>query len=162
MKEGLKKVAVLCILKQEDQMLLLKRKNEPNKGCYTPVGGKLEPYENPYQTAIRETFEETGIQIPAFKYVGLLVESAPTKYNWVNFVYLAEIDFIPAPPCDEGELEWIPFSEVLNVPTPKTDWFIYQYILENKPFVFNADYDKNLNLLRMQDELTGKEVYTNN
>ena len=57
---GLKKSAVLCVLKNQDSFLLLKRLKEPNKELYTPVGGKLDPFENPNQTAIRETREETG------------------------------------------------------------------------------------------------------
>ena len=30
---------------------------------YTPVGGKIDPYESPYDAAIRETFEETVIKV---------------------------------------------------------------------------------------------------
>lgn len=120
-REGLKRTAVLCVLKQGHQFLLLKRLKEPNKDTYTPVGGKLDPYENPYDAAIRETREETGIVVPVMKYGGVLVESSPTAYNWVSFVYVAEIDFVPPPICNEGTLEWINFDDVLNVPTPKTD-----------------------------------------
>ena len=43
--------------------MLLKRFKTPNKGLYTPVGGKLEPHESPLNAAIRETFEETGINV---------------------------------------------------------------------------------------------------
>ena len=155
---GLKKSAVLCILKNEDSFLLLKRLKEPNKNMYTPVGGKLDPFENPNETAIRETREETGIEVESFQFCGMLIESSPTKYNWINFVYVAEIDHVPPPPCNEGTLEWITFEKVLQVPTPKTDGMIYKYVLESKPFIFNADFDKNLNLLKMVDELTGELV----
>jgi len=44
---GLKKVAAMCILRSGDQYMLLERYNEPNKGMYVPVGGKVEPYESP-------------------------------------------------------------------------------------------------------------------
>jgi len=157
---GLKKTATLCVLKNENRFLLLKRAKEPNKNTYTPVGGKLEPFESPYQCAIRETFEETGIEVDTMKYCGILVESSPTKYNWTNFVYLAEVDYIPPPPCDEGALKWIDFDEVLHVPAPKTDWYIYKYILVNKVFTFNALFDGSLNLLEMKDEIENKIVYT--
>jgi 8-oxo-dGTP diphosphatase len=52
--EGLKRVAVICILRNQTNFLLLKRFNEPLKGLYVPVGGKVDPYENPYETALRE------------------------------------------------------------------------------------------------------------
>jgi len=157
---GLKKTATLCVLKNGNRFLLLKRAKEPNKNTFTPVGGKLEPFESPYQCAIRETYEETGIQVKTMKYCGLLVETSPTKYNWTNFVYLAEVDFISPPSCDEGELKWIDFKEILKVPAPKTDWYIYQYILNNKVFTFNAFFDESLNLLEMKDEIENKIVYT--
>ncbi len=156
---GLKKAATLCVLKHGNQFLLLKRLKVPNQGMYTPVGGKLEPYENPLQAAIRETFEETGIKVDTMKFCGLLTESAPTKYNWINYVYLAEIDFVEPPECNEGTLAWIPFEEVLNVPTPTSDWYIYKYILEGKPFCFNADYDADTNLLLMIEDIEGSLVY---
>ncbi|MEM6317015.1 MAG: NUDIX domain-containing protein [Bacteroidota bacterium] len=155
---GLKKVATLCVLKNKNQFLLLKRWKEPNKGTYTPVGGKLDPFESPLKAAIRETFEETGIQVATMKYCGILTESSPTKYNWVSYVYLAEINWVTPPDCNEGELTWIPFENVLNVPTPKTDWYIYDYILKNKPFAFSAEFDEALNLLSMTEDLEDKEL----
>lgn len=158
--EGLKKAATLCVLQHQQEFLLLKRLKEPNRGLYTPVGGKLDPFEDPLSAAIRETKEETGIEVPTMKYCGTLVETSPTKYNWINFVYVADIDRLPPPLCNEGELRWIAFSEVLDVPTPKTDWFIYQYILENRPFAFHANFDNEINLLRMIDALTEEVVFS--
>lgn len=156
--EGLKRAATLCILKNKDSFLLLKRLKEPNKDSFTPVGGKLDPFESPLKAAIRETFEETGIKVETMKYCGILTESSPTKYNWINFVYIAEIDFIEPPFCNEGTLMWIPFDELLNVPTPKTDWFIYKYVLDGKPFSLNAEYDENLNLLSMIEEIENTKI----
>jgi 8-oxo-dGTP diphosphatase len=39
--------------------MLLRRLKEPHRDNYTPVG-KIEPFENPLDAVIRETFEETG------------------------------------------------------------------------------------------------------
>lgn len=157
---GLKKTAVLCVLKHGHQFLLLRRLKEPNKDMYTPVGGKLDPYENPINAAIRETWEETGIKVPTMKYCGILVETSPADYNWTSFVYLAEIDQVIPPPCNEGTLEWIHFNDVLNVPTPKTDWFIYKYILDGHHFAFHADFDEQLNLINMQEAFTGQLLFS--
>ena len=156
---GLKRTATLCVLKNGKRFLLLKRLKEPNAGKFTPVGGKLDPFESPLKSAIRETFEETGIKVEHMKFCGLLTESSPTEYNWTGYVYLAEIDAVEPPLCNEGELKWISFDEVLSMPTPKTDWFIYQYILENKPFAFSAEFDENLQLKEMVEEIENKVVY---
>lgn len=155
---GLKRVATLCVLRHEDKFLLLKRLKEPNKDSFTPVGGKLNAFESPLNSAIRETFEETGIKVSAMKYCGLLTETSPTKYNWISYVYIADIDFIEPPVCNEGTLMWISFDELLDIPTSKTDWHIYKYILENKPFAFSAEYDAQLNLLSMTEEIENIQI----
>lgn len=155
---GLKRTATLCILRNRDIFLLLKRLKEPNKDNFTPVGGKLDPFESPLKSAIRETFEETGIKVDTTKYFGILTETSPTKYNWSGYVYIADIDFIEPPFCNEGTLMWISFDDLLKVPTPRTDWYIYKYILENKPFAFSAEYDDKLNILTMTEEIENKII----
>ena len=130
---GLKKVASMCVLKCADQFLLLKRANEPNIDKYVPVGGKLEPFENPYTAVLRETEEETGIRLASAKFCGTLIETSPVKYNWICYIYIADIPFQKPPYCDEGILEWIAIDDLLKVPTPPTDWWIYKYILDSKP-----------------------------
>jgi len=155
---GIKRTATLCILRHKDNFLLLKRLKEPNKDNFTPVGGKLDPFESPLKSAIRETFEETGIKVDTMKYCGILTETSPTEYNWTGYVYIAEIDFVEPPICNEGTLMWINFDELLKVPTPKTDWYIYKYILDNKPFAFSAEYDEKLNILSMTEEIENKVI----
>jgi len=154
--EGQKQVAVMCILQHADQYLLLQRSKDPNKGMYTPVGGKLNPYETPLAAARRETFEETGIDVPQWQYFGSLVETSPTKYNWHCYVYLAHIQWQAAPPCNEGTLHWVHSNDLLQVPTPKTDWHIYQYITMQKTFAFSAVYNEHLQLLNMHEEIENK------
>lgn len=150
---GLKRTATICILRNHHNFLLLKRLKEPNKDNFTPVGGKLDPFESPLKSAIRETYEETGIKVEMMKYCGLLTESSPTEYNWTSYVYIADINFIEPPSCNEGTLMWISFDELLNVPTPITDWFIYKYVIDDKPFAFSAEYDEKLNLISMTEEI---------
>lgn len=156
---GLKRTATLCVLKNGKNFMLLKRLKEPNIGLFTPVGGKLDPHESPLKAAIRETWEETGVKVDHMKFCGLLTESSPVEYNWTNYVYLAEIDFITPPPCNEGELKWINFDDVLKVPTPTTDWFIYKYILDKNLFAFNAEFNEKIELLSMVEEIEDVSVY---
>ena len=155
---GLKKVAAMCVLQHKDKFLLLKRAKEPNKGMYVPVGGKLEPFENQIDACLRETYEETGIQLTSAKFCGILIETSPTKYNWISYIYLAQIEDQIPPYCDEGVLEWINRKDLLSIPTPPTDLAIYKYISENKPFAFSADYDADLNMIRLVEEFEGIQI----
>ncbi|MEL6627045.1 MAG: NUDIX domain-containing protein [Bacteroidota bacterium] len=160
--EGLKRPAVLCILYHHDQYLLLKRIKPPHQGRYTPVGGKIDPHESPKDAAIRETWEETGIRVSHMRYAGILTETSPIKYNWILYVYVAEIPWQPAPPCDEGVLEWVNETDLVDLDSPETDLFIYQYIKEGKPFAFHATYDAEVNLLEMVDEIEEETVFSRN
>jgi len=60
---------------------------------------------------------------------------------------------------DEGELSWKSFQEIPTIPTPPTDWIIYQFLMRGQVFAFNAILDEQLNLLEMWDEISGTQVW---
>jgi 8-oxo-dGTP diphosphatase len=153
---GYKRSAAMIVLRHQNQFLLLQRAKAPHQGKYVPVGGKLEPFEDPYTAALRELEEETGLVLESLQYCGVLIESSPIKYNWQCNIYLADIPMMLPPFCDEGILKWIAFDEVLQVPTPATDWQIYQFIMQGRIFALNAIYDAELNLLTMVEEIRGE------
>lgn len=148
----------MVVLRHEREFLLLRRNKEPNRGRYVPVGGKVDPYEDPPTTARRETLEETGLALTDLRYGGTLVETSPVDYNWWCHIYLADIERVAPPPCDEGSLEWIAFDRVLELPTPPTDWHVYDYLMREQPFALNAIYDADLQLLAMVEEIEGRQL----
>jgi 8-oxo-dGTP diphosphatase len=154
---GLKKVATFCILTADNKYLLLKRAFPPNQGKFVPVGGKLDPYESPQEAVIREVKEETGIEIKLVEYCGTLVETAPVEYNWVSFIYKAEIAYQNAPHCNEGELVWVDRADLDSLDTPPTDMAIYQMIDKGQKFALDATFDANLNMIEMIDLLSGQK-----
>ncbi len=156
---GLKKAAVLCILRSEAGLLLLRRSKEPNLGKYVPIGGHLEPFETPRAAAIREVEEEAGISIEEPRLIGILTETSPTNYNWIVYIYTADITAIPPIECVEGTLEWVAPERLDAIPIPTTDGFIYDYIARSEFFVFDAVYDENVELIRLVDELSGRVLF---
>lgn len=159
---GLKRNAVLCLLRHRGHDLMLHRARDPNRGLWVPVGGKLEPFESPRAAAIRELREEAGIAVHDLRLLGTLVETSPTEYNWWTAVYLAELpDDGPQPPlafCPEGELRWVPGDHLLELPMPATDRHIYACRDERRPFMLAAEYDEALALIRLDEELTGTRL----
>ena len=51
------------VIIQQNKILLAHPTNAPWYGTYTIPKGKIEGYENPIEAAIRETYEEVGIEI---------------------------------------------------------------------------------------------------
>lgn len=59
-------VSVLVVIHTPDlQVLLLERADHP--GYWQSVTGSCDPGETPYQTAVREVREETGLEAEAFR-----------------------------------------------------------------------------------------------
>jgi len=155
---GYKRATAMVVLRHDDEFLLLRRNKAPHIGKYVPVGGKVEPFEDPHSAALRETQEETGLQLQDLQYAGTLIETSPIDYNWQSSIYVADIDQILPPFCDEGTLEWIDFDDITDIPTPETDYQVYVHIMQGRPFAFNAIYDEKLRLISMDEELSGKRL----
>lgn len=154
----MKRVAVLCILRAGDEMLLLQRSKEPLRGMYVPVGGHVEPFEAPREAAIREVREEAGVTLPGVTYRGTLVETSPTAYNWIVFVYEARVERFEPPACAEGELTWVADARLPETPVAEVDRVIYRLVAAGRPFMLHATYDAALRLLAVEEEISG-EVY---
>jgi len=157
---GLKKAAVLCILRSDTVFLLIRRSKEPHLGKYIPIGGKVGPFETPRAAAIREVKEETGVSVEDVRLRGILTETSPTDFNWINHIYTADIDAVAPVKNREGTLEWIERGRLDRIPTPTTDRFIYDYVSRSEFFVLDAIYDENVELVRLVDEFSGKILFS--
>ena len=102
--------STLCYLERGDQYLMLhrvKKVNDMNHDKWIGVGGKFEEGESPEDCILRETFEETGLRLTAYRYRGLVTfvsDQYPTEY-----MHLFTATGWTGTPheCDEGELAWI-------------------------------------------------------
>ena len=99
-------------------MVLIKRGNEPSKGKWSIPGGHVELGENLKEAVIRETKEETCLDVdnPILLDVVENVdwdEQGKIKYHYVIVDYLVHVKGgnIEAA-SDAAELRWVPFGEV--------------------------------------------------
>ena len=129
------KISVLVFLRDEaDRLLLIERKKEPNKGAWSPIGGKLEMLqgESPHQCAVRETFEEVGLRIEAsdLHLFAMISEKAyEGSTNWLMFAFdcRKKISALPRD-IDEGKFKFFARSEIENLKIPETDRvFIWKF-----------------------------------
>lgn len=122
------KISVLIFVRDHlGRFLLLQRAKEPNKGMWSPIGGKLEMEtgESPFECAIRETREEIGVTVTE---ADLHLFSMVSEKNyegsghWLMFLFECRkpIDDIP-PSIDEGIFAFFTRQELEDVPIPDTD-----------------------------------------
>ena len=144
---------LVCALRDE-QVLLVRRETEPNRGLWVAPGGKLEHGESPDECAVREMREETGLVIERPVLRAVMTETSPRPdYQWLTFIFVAwdfAGTFTPAPGV--GEFRWVPVDEVTKLPIPPADAIFFPRLLEDGT-LFNAkfEYDAELNLLRWRE-----------
>ncbi|MBX8645841.1 MAG: NUDIX hydrolase [Thermoplasmata archaeon] len=90
-------VAADSILVRDGKLLLVRRGNEPYRGCYALPGGIVDEWETLEQCALRELMEETGIRGSIRGILG--VYSDPDRDPRVRMISAAYvIDYIEGEP----------------------------------------------------------------
>ena len=137
------KLTTLCYLTKGDKVLFMVKGATPknvsnmNVGKYLGVGGHLEQGESPYECAIREIFEETGItadELSGFGLKGAATFINDSCDNEIMFIYKGEYTGSEDPcpgNCDEGVLTWVSRNDICTVPTWEGDREIFKLLFDN-------------------------------
>ena len=110
----------LCYIEKDSCWLLLhrnKKENDLNEGLWIGVGGKCEPGETPEACVRRETLEETGLILGNVHLYGVIHFRSDTWEDEEMYLFGSD-DFTGdlAADCPEGDLAWVPKSEVVDLP----------------------------------------------
>jgi 8-oxo-dGTP diphosphatase len=118
---------LLYVFNEQDEILLLERANEPNRGCWSPCGGKLktEIGESPYACACREAEEEIGLKIQPndLHLTGIVSEHGyQGNAHWLMFLFEVKPRLKECPPVHrEGLFQFFPKEELAELKMPQTD-----------------------------------------
>lgn len=122
------KIATLIYaFNEQDEVLLIERAQEPNRGFWSPSGGKLktELGESPYACAAREIGEELGLAVTArdLHLAGLISEHGyQGQTHWLMFLFEIKRRLTAVPPAHaEGRFQFFPRSELASLKIPQTD-----------------------------------------
>lgn len=148
------KLATLVYALRDEQVLLVRRTSQPNRGLWVAPGGKLDHGESPAECAVREMREETGLVVDRPVLRAVMTEISPrSDYQWLTFIFVARTfdgTFTPAPGI--GDFRWVPVDEVPKLPIPPADAVFFPRVLhDGAPFNAKFEYDADLNLLRWHE-----------
>ena len=113
-------VGVGAVIIDHGKLLLEKRGNEPAKGKWSIPGGVVELGETLEDAVIRETKEETCLDVEAPRLIDVvyqvdLDEEGRVKYHFVIVDYFVTVkDGQVNAASDADELQWVPLEEVEN------------------------------------------------
>ena len=110
------------------------RKGDMNLDKYLGIGGHFESDETAEECVLRELSEEASISsgsLENFSYRGLITfisSEYPTEYMHVFTASVADDFELPERDCDEGELCWVPLSDVSDLPIWEGDKIMFDYL----------------------------------
>jgi 8-oxo-dGTP diphosphatase len=122
-----KVATLLYCFNERDEALLLERAQEPNRGLWSPCGGKLhtDAGESPYACACREAQEELGLIISPsdLHLTGLVSEHGyQGQTHWLMFLFEVSRRLTSLPPAHaEGRFQFFARENLPGLNIPRTD-----------------------------------------
>ena len=106
----------VLLVDAHNRVLLTLRSRPPESGCWSIVGGKVDFLETLEQCAIREAYEEVGLQIRLIRLLCVTDHCLPEEgQHWVSPAYLGEVlagDARNCEPHKTREVRWFPLSDL--------------------------------------------------
>lgn len=134
------KLSTLCYIERDGCYLMLHRvtkANDINHDKWIGVGGHFEAAESPEECLLREVREETGYRLTNYRFRGLVtfVCGAPGDevVEYMHLFTAAAPEGEPAD-CDEGVLEWVPKSRLLELELWEGDKIFLRLLEERETF----------------------------
>jgi len=120
------RVAVGAVVIKDDRVLLVKRRDPPNRAQWAIPGGSVRLGESLQQAAEREILEETGVRIHAGRpvYIFDVIDRDPEgriRYHYVITDLLAEyLGGEPTPRDDAEDARWLSPLDLYRLPVNAT------------------------------------------
>ncbi len=118
---------LLYVFNSQDEVLLIERAQEPNRGLWSPPGGKLKTDlgESPYTCGCREAGEEMGMDIREqdLHLTGLISESGYQGHaHWLMFLFEVRPRWDKVPETmREGRFGFFSRKSLPELALPETD-----------------------------------------
>lgn len=82
-------IGTLLFLRCDDRVLLIRKKRGHGAGKINGPGGKLDPGETPARCAVRETLEETGVEVEDPELAAVMRFVDLEDDQWLGYIFVA-------------------------------------------------------------------------
>ena len=127
----------LCYIEKDGCYLLLhrvKKEHDINRDKWIGVGGGFEKDESPEDCLLREVREETGLTLTEWRLRGIVTFVTDQQDAEYMFLYTADAWSGTLRECDEGDLEWVPKSQMYGLPIWEGDRIFLRLLEQDVPF----------------------------
>lgn len=99
------------------RLLLIRRTNEPGRGCWSVPGGRVQAGETDHHAVIREVAEETGLEVKVVRRAGAVQRCAPggAVFDIHDYVCLPTGGTLRAGD-DAGDARWCDAEALARLP----------------------------------------------
>jgi 8-oxo-dGTP diphosphatase len=110
-------LCVGAVVVADGRLLLVRRGRPPGLGQWSVPGGRVEAGERLADAVVRETVEETGIEVACGDLLGW-VERIDEQHHFVILDFACEVvgGSDPVAGDDASEARWVPLGEVPGLP----------------------------------------------
>lgn len=113
------RAAVIAVTFRGNEVVLVRRRNEPQQGAWGYPGGSIEPGESIHDAVLRELWEETGTRAQVLSLVDVVevreFDSAGRHHHFVLIAMLCRyVDGELRPGDDAVDCRWVPVPEGLQ------------------------------------------------
>lgn len=129
--------STLCYVLQGDRVLMLhrvKKKNDINHDKWIGIGGKFEGDESPDECVLREAKEETGLTLTSWRCRGVVTFQSEGEEGEHMFLFTADDFQGDLIECSEGNLQWVPRSELSSLAQWEGDKIFLSLLWQDAPF----------------------------
>jgi 8-oxo-dGTP pyrophosphatase MutT (NUDIX family) len=119
--------AIVVLLNEKNETLILLRPDaahwSPNTWGYP--GGRIEPGETPMAAAIRETLEETQLEVKGLQEINLNLDTAVYAYYTRDYTGTVTIDY------EHDDWAWVSRADIESYPLAPQVLQTFEWVLQN-------------------------------